>query len=120
MELRQRSGSQLQLVGAEVELRREGPLVLVALCPQRLGAAVPAFGAGSGPQRALSVLDCLERFTRCEELSGSEAVQCEQCRQKQRALRTINFLQLPQVLIVQLKRATTVGKLKIPVEVPTE
>lgn len=72
---------------------------------------------GLAQDSKVSVTDCLVQFMRTEKLTGTDAYFCEQCKVKTDCLKRMSIKQLPEVLVVHLKRfrhdwgSTKVGKL---------
>ena len=72
---------------------------------------------GLSAEPKISITDCLVQFMRTERLSGSDACYCEHCKVKTDCLKRMSLRQLPEVLVVHLKRfrhdwgSSKVGKL---------
>jgi ubiquitin C-terminal hydrolase len=64
--------------------------------------AKSALGWSSEPR--VSVTDCLVQFLRTERLTGSDAYFCEHCKIKTDCLKRMSIRQLPEVLVIHLKR----------------
>jgi len=58
----------------------------------------------SAPKRDLSIYDCIDLFTRQEQLSVTDSWFCPQCKKHQRAFKKLDLWRLPEILIVHLKR----------------
>lgn len=52
----------------------------------------------------VSVYDCIDEFTREEELDESEQWKCTKCKRRTRSTKKIDLWKMPNVLIVHLKR----------------
>jgi ubiquitin carboxyl-terminal hydrolase 2/21 len=65
--------------------------------------------------------ECLDVFTRKEELTGCERPYCERCQSEQECSKKMTIQRLPQVLVIHLKRFSSYGrrsKLDTSVKIP--
>jgi len=52
----------------------------------------------------VSLLDCLDSFTKEETLDGDEMPTCEQCKTRRKSTKRYTLYRLPKILVVHLKR----------------
>eukprot|EP00092_Neocalanus_flemingeri_P076529 GFUD01094943.1.p1 GENE.GFUD01094943.1~~GFUD01094943.1.p1 ORF type:complete len:654 (+),score=77.64 GFUD01094943.1:881-2842(+) len=52
----------------------------------------------------VSLLDCLDSFTKEETLDGDEMPTCEQCKTRRKSTKRYSLYRLPKILVVHLKR----------------
>jgi ubiquitin carboxyl-terminal hydrolase 8 len=52
----------------------------------------------------VSIEKCLENFSMEERIDGENKIQCEECNKKTAAIRTMLIWELPEILIIHLKR----------------
>eukprot|EP00457_Paulinella_chromatophora_P000866 gb/GEZN01000867.1/.p1 GENE.gb/GEZN01000867.1/~~gb/GEZN01000867.1/.p1 ORF type:complete len:482 (-),score=76.98 gb/GEZN01000867.1/:1704-3149(-) len=69
--------------------------------------------------RPVSFSDCMELFTRSEQMTGDSQVYCSQCKTHQDATKKMELWSTPPVLIVHLKRLLPGRKLYTLVSAPT-
>jgi len=60
----------------------------------------------------VSLLDCLDSFTKEEVLDGDEMPTCEQCKTRRRCTKRYSLYRLPKVLVVHLKRFSQSDRFK--------
>ncbi|KAJ2868278.1 ubiquitin-specific protease doa4 [Coemansia aciculifera] len=72
----------------------------------------------------VSIYQCLDAYSEVEVLEGDNKWQCPRCQTKRRASKRLLISRLPLVLIVHLKRFSTIGhfreKLETDVQFPTQ
>ncbi|KAH8551162.1 hypothetical protein BGW37DRAFT_495026 [Umbelopsis sp. PMI_123] len=57
-----------------------------------------------GTQKNVTLSDCLDEFTREEELGEDDLWYCPRCKQHQRATKKFDLWRMPEILVVHLKR----------------
>lgn len=57
-----------------------------------------------------SLYDCLAKFTGTEKLEGNNQWMCPRCKVNQDANKSIEYLVLPEILMIHLKRFKVIGK----------
>ena len=76
--------------------------------------AVKAAAAKS--QRGISLQDCLDEFTREEELGEDDPWYCPKCKKHQQATKKFDLWSVPDVLVVHLKRFSSSRALRDKIE----
>ncbi|KAJ2500068.1 ubiquitin-specific protease doa4 [Coemansia sp. RSA 1972] len=75
-------------------------------------------------QSPVNIYECLDAYSETEILDGDNKWQCPRCQTKRKATKRLMIARLPLVLIVHLKRFSTIGhfreKLETNVLVPTQ
>ncbi|KAJ1955169.1 ubiquitin-specific protease doa4 [Dipsacomyces acuminosporus] len=92
------------------------------------GKSKPASGLlsrkGSGRGTSVSIYQCLDAYSETEILDGDDKWHCPKCKAKRRASKKLLISRLPLVLVVHLKRFSTIGhfreKLETNVLFPTQ
>ncbi|GMR47534.1 hypothetical protein PMAYCL1PPCAC_17729 [Pristionchus mayeri] len=56
------------------------------------------------PKQDVALIDCINLFTREEQLSEQDSWYCPNCKEHVRAMKKLDIWKLPQILIVHLKR----------------
>src|SRR6266702_4407881 len=64
-------------------------------------------------QRGISLQDCLDEFTREEELGEDDPWYCPQCKKHQQATKKFDLWSVPDVLVVHLKRFSRSSALRV-------
>jgi ubiquitin carboxyl-terminal hydrolase 4/11/15 len=54
--------------------------------------------------KKVTLMDCMDEFTKEEELSEEDLWYCPQCKQHQRATKKFDIWHLPEIMVVHLKR----------------
>ncbi len=67
-------------------------------------------------QRGISLQDCLDEFTREEELGEDDPWYCPQCKKHQQATKKFDLWSVPDVLVVHLKRFSSSRALRDKIE----
>ncbi|ORX47413.1 cysteine proteinase [Hesseltinella vesiculosa] len=65
---------------------------------------VAAESQQQGGKKQVTLMDCLDEFTKEEELSEDDLWYCPRCKEHQRATKKFDIWHLPDVLVVHLKR----------------
>ena len=60
----------------------------------------------------VSLLDCLDSFTKEEVLDGDEMPTCERCKTRRRCTKRYSLYRLPKILVVHLKRFSQSDRFK--------
>ncbi|KAI8075312.1 hypothetical protein BC940DRAFT_248979 [Gongronella butleri] len=63
-----------------------------------------AEAAEKGRNKQVTLMDCLDEFTKEEELSEEDLWYCPRCKEHQRATKKFDIWHLPDILVVHLKR----------------
>lgn len=73
--------------------------------------------------KELTLFDCLNEFTKEEELSGDDLWYCPKCKEHQRASKKFDLWRMPEILVVHLKRFShsraVRDKIDIEIDFPT-
>lgn len=68
----------------------------------------------------VSLVDCLTEFTKPEDLSGDNAWYCSTCQSHQPATKTLAFWKTPDILVIHLKRFSSLGTVREKIDALVE
>ncbi|KAI8321865.1 hypothetical protein GQ54DRAFT_297726 [Martensiomyces pterosporus] len=71
---------------------------------------------GSGRGTAVTIYQCLDAYSETEILDGDDKWHCPKCKAKRRATKKLLISRLPLVLVVHLKRFSTIGHFREKLE----
>ncbi|GMT23377.1 hypothetical protein PFISCL1PPCAC_14674, partial [Pristionchus fissidentatus] len=113
-----------------VEVTRDGDKWMVDLIFDEVNVLEDVRGTGlidreksmPEPKQDVSLVDCINMFTKKEQLSEQDSWYCPQCKEHVLATKKLDIWKLPQILVVHLKRFQYTRwsreKIDTPVDIP--